>query len=233
MTIPVQGRLMVRPKFIPYAFLRSWTSLRRYPRRSYATHHQLGNSGTTRKAVTLASDDGRIPWSELSTGEKLARSTQQSFNFAVILIGMIATGGVGWFLYQEVFSMDSKTHHFNEAHARVKKDNRCVELLGDPKKIRAYGESTWNRWTRNRRIASTLTKDKTGTEHLYMHFNVEGPLGKGVVRLHMTKAPERKKFEYRYLALDVPGHQRIYLENADAEQRDNKKGGKMFGVRWW
>jgi import inner membrane translocase subunit TIM21 len=230
MMIPVQGRLIARPKFGAYAFLRGRTSFRR---QHYATHHQLGSSGTTRKAVTLASDDGRIPWSELSAGEKMVRSTQQSFNFAIILIGIIATGGVGWFLYQEVFSFDSKTHHFNEAHTRIKKDKRCVDILGNPNQIRAFGESTWNRWTRNRHIASTTTKDRTGTEHLYMHFNVQGPLAKGVVRLHMTKTSEQKKFEYKYLALDVPGHQRIYLENADTEQWENRKSGKMFGVRWW
>src|SRR6266480_2309456 len=187
MTIPVQGRLIARPKSVLYAFLRDRTSIRHYyPRRNYATHHQVGNSGTTRKAVTLTSDDGRIPWAELSAGEKLARSTQQSFNFALILVGVMATGGVGWFLYQEVFSSDSKTYHFSEAHGRIKKDKRCVDILGDSKKIRAYGESTWNRWTRN-----------------------------------------------RHIALDVPGDQRIYLENADTEQWESKKSGKMFGVRWW
>jgi len=198
--------------------------------RSYATHNTV-NSG--RKSVTLASDDGRIPWHELSAGEKVVRSTQQSFNFAIIVVGMIATGGVAWFLYQEVFSTDSKTYHFNEAHARIKADPRCIEVLGDAKKIRAYGEATWNRWTRNRHIASRTERDGAGTEHLIMRFNVEGPKEKGVVRLHMTKEKGQHKFEYKYLALDVKGHQRIYLENKDLVEAEGRKSGRMFGVKWW
>jgi len=213
------GSVLRPPKSLPSSFSRS-----------YATHNTI-NSG--RKSVTLAGDDGRIPWHELSTGEKVVRSTQQSFNFAIIVVGMIATGGVAWFLYQEVFSTDSKTYHFNEAHARIKADPRCVEVLGDAKKIKAFGESTWNKWTRNRHIASRTERDGLGTEHLIMHFNVEGPTGKGVVRLHMTKEKDQPKFEYKYLALDVKGHQRIYLENRDAGDVDGRKSGRMFGVKWW
>jgi hypothetical protein len=35
----------------------------------------------------------------------------------------------------------------------VKKDPRCIELLGSRKKIIAYGEPTWNKWRRARPIA--------------------------------------------------------------------------------
>jgi len=105
--------------------------------------------------------------------------------------------------------------------------------LGSGKKISAYGEPTFNKWARARPIASSIRKDGTGTEHLIMHFNVEGPLNKGIVSLHMTKRPSRHEFEYKYLALDVEGHQRIYLENADASANTIAKGKtKMFGVQW-
>jgi len=81
-------------------------------------------------------------------------------------------GGVSYFLYQEVFSPDSKTAYFNRAVDRIKKDPRCLELLGDAKKITAFGEETQNKWRRARPIASTLTTDSRGNEHLMMHFNV-------------------------------------------------------------
>ncbi|KAI9799471.1 MAG: mitochondrial import inner membrane translocase subunit tim21 [Piccolia ochrophora] len=61
---------------------------------------------------------------------------------------------------------------------------------------------------------------------------VEGPLNKGVVNLHMAKRPEESDLEYKYLTLDVKGHQRIYLENADEKASPKKKAMKMFGVRW-
>lgn len=121
----------------------------------YATHSSLGGkpSGPTRKQITVTTDDGRIRWGELSTREKAARATQQSVNFVVVLVGVIMTGGVFTFLYLDVFAPDSKTRQFNRAVDRIKDDPKCVEVLGDPKKIRAYGEASWNKWTRNRPIA--------------------------------------------------------------------------------
>ena len=61
--------------------------------RSYATHSSLGGTEerASRRQVTVASDDGRVKWGQLSTREKAARTTQQSFNFAVIVTGLVAT----------------------------------------------------------------------------------------------------------------------------------------------
>lgn len=56
-------------------------------------------------------------------------------------------------LYSEVFSPDSKTTYFNRAVDRIRKDPRCLELLGDGKKITAFGEETHNKWRRARPLA--------------------------------------------------------------------------------
>jgi hypothetical protein len=63
---------------------------------SYATQSSLGRSTTTstnarRKAVTVTTDDGRYRWSDLTTREKAARSTQQSFNLALVAAGAVGT----------------------------------------------------------------------------------------------------------------------------------------------
>lgn len=47
--------------------------------------------GPPRKSITLTGDTGRVRWTELSPGEKVVRTTQQSFNLVVIAIGVIAT----------------------------------------------------------------------------------------------------------------------------------------------
>jgi len=203
----------------------------------YATQTGLGTTNTTprprRKAVTAFNDDGRVPWGDLTAGEKASRATQQTFNFGFIILGAILTGGVAYVMYVEVFSLDSKTSHFNRAVDQVKRDPRCTDLLGNSKKITAYGEPSWNKWRRARPIASTIRKDQYGTEHLIMHFNVEGPVNKGVVNMHMTKRTSDREFVYKYLALDVKGHQRIYLENADASTESPAKSKtKLFGVSW-
>lgn len=204
--------------------------------RSFTAQRSLkanSTSSTSRKHVTVVNDDGRVRWGELSAREKAARTTQQGINLVVVIAGVALTGAVVALLYTEVFSYDSKTSHFNRAADRIKRDPKCIELLGDSKKIQAFGEPSWSRWARNRVIASTTEKDRWGTEHLRMHFYVEGPLNSGVVNLHMTKKPSQDGYEYKFLALDVKGHQRIYLENVDAKKESGKGPTKMFGVRWW
>jgi mitochondrial import inner membrane translocase subunit TIM21 len=47
----------------------------------------------------------------------------------------------------------------------------------------------------------------------------------------MIKRPSQNEFVYRYLALDVKGHQRIYLENADTDPNSSAKSRtKLFGI---
>ena len=148
----------------------------------------------------------------------------------MISVGAALTCAIVAVLYLEVFSTDSKTTIFNRAADLVRKDSKCLELLG--RDIKAYGEPSYSRWARNRMIASRFEKDKIGIEHCHMHFYVEGKQAKGTVNLHMTRPPGEKDFEYKTLALDIPGQQRYFLKNADASKLDQRKQGKMFGVRW-
>jgi len=122
--------------------------------RRFATTHQAPSaSENRRRSVTPFNDDGHVPWTNLSAGEKTGRAVQQTFNFGMVIVGLVMTGGVGYFLYQEVFSTDSKVAYFNRAVDRIKKDPRCLEMLGDSKKITAFGEETSNKWRRARPIA--------------------------------------------------------------------------------
>jgi len=147
------------------------------------------------------------------------------------------TVGVGYVLYLEVFSTESKTAVFNRVVDRIKKDPRCVEMLagkGHGSEIEAYGEASWSRWARNRFISSRQEKDKIGVLHMNMHFYVSGPAcDQGTVYVHMVKGRDDSSFSYYSLALDVPGHDRIWLENAEAGKLDKRAQGKMFGVKWW
>lgn len=218
--------------------------------RSYAGQN---NSTTSRRAITVTSDDGRYSWAELSTGEKAARTTQQTFNFVLVAGGAAATVSrrylfwsllhsetnvlfifqcvVAYFLYEELFAPDSKTIQFNAAVSRVKASAECRELLGPSSKIVAYGEPTSNKWARARPLAHSSEVDRAGITHFRMHFNVEGPDNRGVVNVHMTKAPGQDRLEYRLLSLRVEGHPIVYLENKDGGNV-KKNVGKMFGVQW-
>lgn len=184
-----------------------------------------------RRQVTITNDTGSVRWNNLSKGEKAARATQQTFNFAIILTGVVLTGGVGYFLFSDIFSPDSKTAYFNRATTRIRQSPECTKLLGSSDQIYSYGEASWSRWARNRFIHSTTETDKWGTEHLRIRFYVEGPKGQGVVHIHLTRRPSQPDYEYAMLAVDVKGHQRIYLENA--EEKNSKVAPKILGVRWW
>ena len=60
---------------------------------------------------------------------------------------------VVYFMYTEVFASDSKTRLFNRAVDRIRAEPQALELLGDRQTIRAFGEPTSNKWSRNRPIA--------------------------------------------------------------------------------
>ena len=62
---------------------------------------------------------------------------------------------------------------------------------------------------------------------------VEGPLNRGTVNVHLTKRAGTSDFEYKHLYIDVPGHSRIYLEDASSKS-PNGDGTKykLFGVSW-
>ncbi len=138
--------------------------------RHYATSDSSGAQKTPiRKQVTIRNDDGSVQWNDLTIGGKAARTTQQTFNFGVVFAGLAGTVSssresgslmtdleqitVGYFLYTEVFASDSKTRIFNRAVDRVRADPQALELLGSREKIRAFGEPTSNRWSRNRPLA--------------------------------------------------------------------------------
>lgn len=63
--------------------------------RLYATQTGLGTTNASprprRKAVTTFNDDGRVPWGDLTAREKAARTTQQTFNFGLIIAGVALT----------------------------------------------------------------------------------------------------------------------------------------------
>ncbi|KAJ0118120.1 import inner membrane translocase subunit tim-21 [Diaporthe amygdali] len=199
-------------------------------RRNYATR----GGSSKRRSVTPFNDDGHVPWTQLSGAEKTARAAQQSFNFGFILVGVGLTGVVGYFLFTEVFSTESKTTYFNRAVDRIRTDHRCLELLGDGKKIKAHGEETHNRWARSRPIASSERTDPQGNHHLLIHFYLEGPRNRGSAHIHLIRYAGHSEHEYKYFYVDVKGHQRVYLENADAKsQEDGGRGGtKLFGIKW-
>ncbi|KAF1913353.1 TIM21-domain-containing protein [Ampelomyces quisqualis] len=201
-------------------------------RNARATHSSTPTPppGPQRKSITLTGDTGQVRWSDLSPGEKAVRTTQQSVNLLVVLVGVLATGAVGYFMFSHVFSPSSETAHFNRAVSMIRSDSRCQALLGPPNDIAAFGEASWSRMARHRYISSTNETDRWGTEHMRFRFFVEGPLGQGVVHVHLVKRPSQSDYVHQELAVHVKGHQKINLVE---DEKKNKVAPKIFGARWW
>jgi import inner membrane translocase subunit TIM21 len=48
--------------------------------------------------------------------------------------------------------------------------------------------------------------------------------------VHMVRKQSESEFAYRYMYMDVPGRQRLWLENADNDPKSTAKGKtKIFG----
>ena len=60
---------------------------------------------------------------------------------------------MGYFLWTDVFSPDSKISNFNRAVDKIRSDPRIIDIIGDSKKITAHGDETFNKWRRARPVA--------------------------------------------------------------------------------
>ncbi|KAF2748743.1 mitochondrial import inner membrane translocase subunit Tim21 [Sporormia fimetaria CBS 119925] len=199
---------------------------------SSTTNSDAKPSQPPRRHVTVTNDTGAVRWSDLSVGEKAARTTQQSFNFVVIIAGVVLTGAIGYLLFSDIFSPNSKTSHFNRAVTKIRASRECQALLGPGSQIEAHGEPSFSRWARNRFIASTSETDQWGTEHMRFKFYLTGPKNEGVVHVHLARKPSEDEWVYRTLAVDVKGEKRVWLEGGEGED-GGRKGPKIFGARWW
>ncbi|CCH45631.1 Mitochondrial import inner membrane translocase subunit tim-21 [Wickerhamomyces ciferrii] len=186
------------------------------------------NSNTNQK--TKKDSKPKIPlWARIKTASTFAIAT-------TVVLG--ATGLAGLVIYlvvSEIVLPSGDTQVFNKAVGLIEKDEKCQELLNLEKgsRLKAYGESSDNKWTRNRPISSTRRMDKSGKEHLFMRFHVESPTKHGSVQLETIQADVLHP-EYSYIYLDVPGEKRQYIINPPRPNllgsRDQNTG--FLGVKW-
>jgi hypothetical protein len=97
---PTEAIALLRPSFLlpriqPPSHRRAQTGRPAFSttRNVQATHSSTNTPSPhpTRKSITLTGDTGQVRWSDLSPGEKAVRTTQQSVNLIVVLVGVIAT----------------------------------------------------------------------------------------------------------------------------------------------
>ncbi|KAG0380754.1 mitochondrial import inner membrane translocase subunit tim21 [Mortierella sp. AD032] len=165
------------------------------------------------KGGALAQHTEKKQWKDLSTSEKVATATRTTTNYTVIGAGVVLVGVIGYAIVSELFGSNSDTHVFGDALERVRNNERLKDVIGSP--MMGHGEPSNSKRRRNRRIHSQVVLDAEGKEHLLMRFYVEGPDNEGIAHLEMVK-DQRKKWEYKYLFVDIPGGvraaERVFVE---------------------
>uniref|UniRef100_A0A060T7W4 Mitochondrial import inner membrane translocase subunit Tim21 n=1 Tax=Blastobotrys adeninivorans TaxID=409370 RepID=A0A060T7W4_BLAAD len=185
------------------------------------------------KADSSRAADTKIPWSI-----RIKHATSFSFYSAIVLAGVGMSGLVIYYFISDILLPTSDVQVFNRAFHLVKEDEECLRRLGG-NKLSAYGEQSGNKWARNRPIASRRGFDGAGREHLLMQFHVKGDLAEGLVRLEMVKSDKKGhggigQFDFRYLALEVPGYNRYYLidNSPKLPKRQWTNNTGFLGVKW-
>lgn len=196
---------------------------------STTTSSSTSSSSTSSNSST-SNKKPKIPlWARIKTASTFAVAT------TVVLGAAGLAGLVIYLVVSEIVLPSGDTQVFNKAVSLIEKDEKAQELLQleKGKRLKAYGESSDNKWTRNRPIASTRRVDKSGKEHLFMRFHVESGTKHGAVQLETIQADVLHP-EYSYIYLDVPGEKRHYIIAPPRPKllgsRDQNTG--FLGVKW-
>ncbi|ANZ74194.1 BA75_00326T0 [Komagataella pastoris] len=170
-----------------------------------------------------------------STGPSLFLRVKNAVTFTAstaLVIGALGLAGISlYLLFSELFLPSGDTTTFNHAVTLVEKDPGAQKLLQiDPgTRLKAYGEATGDKWTRNRPLRTSRRIGKDGYERILMRFHVESDNQVGIVSL---EAVDKTVFdqEFAYVYLDVPGKKRHYIIAPQLPKKTENTG--FLGVKW-
>uniref|UniRef100_A0A8D0FQU7 Mitochondrial import inner membrane translocase subunit Tim21 n=1 Tax=Strix occidentalis caurina TaxID=311401 RepID=A0A8D0FQU7_STROC len=125
--------------------------------------------------------------------------------FIVVLVGIGVTGGLFYVIFKELFSSSSPSKIYGDALEKCRSHPEIIGVFGES--IKGYGEAT----RRGRRqLVSHIEYVKDGLKHMRLKFYIEGsePGKRGTVHVEVKENPERGKFEFRYIFVDVDTYPR-------------------------
>lgn len=201
------------------------------PRSCCRSSYSTTTSGTSSSSSSFQASP-KIPFSQ-----KFSRAVSFSFYSGIVLAGAGLSGLVVYYFVNDILLPTSDVQVYNRAFSIIEKDEEAVKMLGGGR-ITAYGETSDNKWARNRPVASRRGFDGRGREHLLMQFHAKGELAEGLVRLEMVQSDEKSvtgigKFDFRYLVLEVPGYKRLYLiDNGNLQPKPKSGDTGFLGVKW-
>lgn len=162
----------------------------------------------------------------------------------LIIIAGGATLVTSYLLATELFSPSGETSTFNRVVNLIEKDELSLKLLGynDEEiknggiRLKAYGGTNPDMWTRNKPVQATKFTGKDNKEHMIMRFFVESNKTIGVVNLEAIEENFIEQ-ELIFVSIDVKGkkHYLVGGPQLTYAQRNlnlfNSSNG-FLGVKW-
>ncbi|ODV94605.1 hypothetical protein PACTADRAFT_50478 [Pachysolen tannophilus NRRL Y-2460] len=185
--------------------------------------------------------------SSSSQSQKSSQTKSSFFNrlsraitFSASSILVLGAAGLAciviYLVIAEIAFPSGDTQTFNRAVKLVEDDPVAAKLLRveEGTRLKAYGETGSDKWTRNRPISSVRRVGLDGKEHVLMRFHVESKTKHGVVQLEAIDDSYFKQ-EFSYIALDVPGEDRHFVVGPKVPEKrfrikDPNTG--FLGVKW-
>ncbi|KIY51334.1 hypothetical protein FISHEDRAFT_37276 [Fistulina hepatica ATCC 64428] len=115
-------------------------------------------------------------WSQLSTAGKMKRTTVQTKNLTVILLGAGLATIIIYCLATELFSTNSPTVLYKASCERIAISPKVAKYLQGPLDFHSTPPTDGRPRHRNRQILSQIAYDSSGREHMLLNFYVEGRL---------------------------------------------------------
>ncbi|NXN91213.1 TIM21 translocase, partial [Rhinopomastus cyanomelas] len=141
----------------------------------------------------------------LSAAHRVKEAGKDFTYFIVVLVGIGVTGGLFYVIFKELFSSSSPSKIYGDALDKCRSHPEVIGVFGES--IKGYGEAT----RRGRRqLVSHIEYVKDGLKHMRVKFYIEGSeTGKqGTVHVEVKENPEKGRFEFRYIFVDVDTYPR-------------------------
>lgn len=161
----------------------------------------------------------------------------------LIIIAGGATLVTSYLIATELFSPSGETSTFNRVVNLVEKDEASLKLLGysDSEiknggiRLKAYGGSSPDMWTRNKPVQATKFTGKDNKEHMIMRFFVESNKTIGVINLEAIEENFIEQ-ELIFVSIDVKGKKHYLIGGPQltyAQRNLNLFNSNGFlGVKW-
>lgn len=183
------------------------------------------------------------PTDKNAKGKRILNRITRAFTFSFATVLVVVGTGIAllvvYLILSELFLPTGDTRTFNKAVNLVEKNPQAqLAMQFEPgSRIKAHGDSHGGgNWVRNRPVHGLRSKGKDGKDHLLMKFHVKSDAG-----IHGTVVLEQVdnsywSSEFSYIALDIPGHKRIWIIEPKWKSKDyvpklNGNSG-FLGLKW-